>query len=165
MPIADSFLQEIDQEAKATRRLLERLPEDRLAWKPHPKSMSLGQLALHVATCNGMIAGWGVKDSYELTRESTPEPKTRAEVLEAFDKSLADAKALLGQVDDQKMMASWSLVFGGKPILSMPRVALYRGIMCSHQYHHRGQLTVYLRLLDVPLPSIYGPSADENPFG
>jgi uncharacterized damage-inducible protein DinB len=165
MRIVDSFLEEMDQEAAATRRLLERLPEDKLTWKPHPKSMSLGVLAMHVATINGAIAGFGAKDNFEMTPEPTPQPKTRAEVLAAFEKSLADAKALLNQVDDARAVGRWSLSMGGKPLITMPRNALYRTIMCNHQYHHRGQLTVYLRLLDVPLPSVYGPSADENPWG
>jgi len=164
MRIVDSFLAEMDQEAPATRRLLERLPEDKLSWKPHPKSMSLGKLAMHIAQMNGTIAGFGAKDSFDIVPDSTPEPTTKAEILAAFEKSLADAKGLLNQVDDGRAMANWSLILGGKPIMSMPRAGLYRVIMCSHQYHHRGQLTVYLRLLDVPLPSVYGPSADENPF-
>lgn len=166
MRIVDSFLQEVDQEAKATRRLLERVPEDRLGWKPHPKSMSLGQLALHVAGCNGTIAGFAASDSNEVSLNdlNVPEPKSKAEIIDAFDKGLANAKALLDKVDDQTIMGNWQMILGGKPIMTMPRVAVYRVLMCSHQYHHRGQLTVYLRLLDVPLPSVYGPSADDNPF-
>ena len=166
MRIVDSFLAEMDQEAGATRRLLERLPEDKLSWKPHPKSMSLGKLAMHVATCNANIAGMGKADSYDFMAPHDPEPeaKSRTQILAAFDKSLKDAKEILNQVDDAKAMATWSGSAGGKPVMSMPRAGLYRVIMCSHQYHHRGQLTVYLRLLDVPIPPVYGPSADENPF-
>jgi len=164
MRIVDSFLSEMDQEAGATRRLLERLPEDKLSWKPHPKSMSLGKLAMHTARINGFIAGMGAKDTFEMAPVPEPEPTTKAEILAAFEKSLADAKGLLNQVDDARALANWSMTMGGKTMMTMPRAALYRVIMCSHQYHHRGQLTVYLRLLDVPLPSVYGPSADENPW-
>jgi uncharacterized damage-inducible protein DinB len=164
MRIVDAFLTEMDQEAGATRRLLERVPEDKLSWKPHPKSMSLGELAMHLATINGFIAGMGAKDTFDMAPHPQPPPTTRAEILAAFEKSLTDAKGLLNQVDDARATANWSMSMGGKPIMTMPRAALYRVIMCSHQYHHRGQLTVYLRLLDVPLPSVYGPSADENPW-
>src|SRR5712692_7658138 len=164
MRIVDSFLSEIDQEAKATRRLLERLPEDKLTGKPHPTSMSLGKLGMHLATINGAIAGMAAKDSFDMPPPPQPEPTTKAEILAAFEKSLTDAKSLLNQVDDARAMANWSMNMGGKPMMTMPRAAVYRVIMCSHQYHHRGQLTVYLRLLDVPIPSVYGPSADENPW-
>jgi uncharacterized damage-inducible protein DinB len=157
---------EMDQEAKVTRRLLERVPTERLVWKPHPKSMTLGQLAIHLARVNGSLSGMGAEDTYTINPEAfnVPQPASTAEILAAFDQGLADAKARLNGVDDQKIMAAWSLKAGDKTVTSMPRIALYRALMCNHQYHHRGQLTVYLRMLDVPLPSIYGPSADENPF-
>jgi uncharacterized damage-inducible protein DinB len=166
MSIAQSFIHEMDQEAKATRRLLERVPEGRLTWKPHPKSMSLGQLAMHLATINGNISGMGEPDVMEINPAAfaPPQPSSTQEILAAFDQSLSDAKDRLGNVDDERAMASWSATLGGKTLMAMPRAALYRAIMCSHQYHHRGQLSVYLRLLDVSIPSIYGPSADENPF-
>ena len=166
MRIVDSLIQELDQEGKTTRRLLERVPEDRLAWKPHPKSMTLGQLSMHIAACNGMVARMGAQDTFELPADvgTAPQPQTRAEILEAFDKGLSGARAQLDQTDNEEMVASWSMTSGGQPFWTMPRAGLYRVIMCSHQYHHRGQLTVYLRLLDVPIPSVYGPSADENPF-
>src|SRR5258708_24658679 len=139
MRIVDSFLSEMDQEAKATRRLLERLPEDKLSWKPHPKSMSLGKLAMHTAQINGFIAGMGAKDTFEMAPTPQPDPTTRAEILAAFEKSLTDAKALLNQVDDARAMADWSMTMGGKTMMSMPRAALYRVIMCSNQYHNRAQ--------------------------
>jgi uncharacterized damage-inducible protein DinB len=164
MRIVDAFLAEMDQEAGATRRLLERLPEDKLSWKPHPKSMSLGKLAMHTAQINGFIAAMAAKDTFEMPPPPQPDPTTKAEILAAFEKSLTDAKGLLNQVDDARALANWSMIMGGKTMMTMPRAALYRIIMCSHQYHHRGQLTVYLRMLDVPLPSVYGPSADENPW-
>ena len=167
MRIVDAFLQELVQEAKATRRLLERVPEGRLTWKPHPKSMTLGQLALHLANINGGISGMGMQDAYSIEPSAflNPQPASTADILAAFEKGLADAKERLSQVDDQKIMAGWELKAGDKTLAAMPRVALYRALLCNHQYHHRGQLSVYLRLLDVSIPSIYGPSADENPFG
>ncbi|MFN7923275.1 MAG: DinB family protein [Bryobacteraceae bacterium] len=165
MAIIDGIIAELDQEAAATRRVLERVPEDKLTWKPHPKSMSLGQLALHIATCNGAIANIASQDTFEMMAFQQPEAKTKAEILDAFDKGLAQAKQLLTSVDDARAMAAWSMTKQGSPIFSLPRIGMYRAIMCNHQYHHRGQLTVYLRLLDVALPSVYGPSADENPFG
>ena len=108
----------------------------------------------------------GAADTYAMTPDAmkVPQPAATAEILAAFDRGLGEAKERLNAVDDQKMMAAWSLMMGDKAILTMPRVGLYRALMCSHQYHHRGQLSVYLRLLDVDIPSIYGPSADENPF-
>ena len=166
MRIVDSFLQELDQEAKATRRLLERVPNDRLSWKPHPKSMTLGQLALHLANINGGVSGMGVHDTCSLSPNAfnVPQPSSTTEIVAAFEKGLGEAKERLNGVDDGKILAGWSMTAGEKTIASMPRVALYRALMCNHQYHHRGQLTVYLRMLDVLLPSVYGPSADENPF-
>src|SRR5258708_24229980 len=129
MRIVDSFLSEMDQEAKATRRLLERLPEDKLSWKPHPKSMSLGKLAMHTAQINGFIAGMGAKDTFEMAPNPQPDPTTKAEILAAFDKSLADGKGLLDQVDDSRAIANWSMSMGGKTLMSMPRAALYRMLM------------------------------------
>jgi uncharacterized damage-inducible protein DinB len=165
MPIADTLIAELDREAQTTRRVLERVPEDKLTWKPHVKSMSLGRLAQHVATIPGAISGMGKADSYDVANFTEPPAlKSRAAILAAFDESLAQAKANMGAVSDAAMMTNWSFVMGGKPIMTVPRIGLYRGILLNHLYHHRGQLTVYLRLLDVPVPSIYGPSADENPF-
>jgi uncharacterized damage-inducible protein DinB len=167
MRIADTLLQELDQEAKTTRRLLERIPDDKLAWKPHAKSMSLGQLAMHVARINGAISGMGVNDTYAMSPDAFhhAQPTSTKEILDAFDAGLKEAKDRIGASDDARMMGMWSLKAGDKTAMTMPRAALYRSILCSHQYHHRGQLSVYLRLLDVDVPSIYGPSADENPFG
>lgn len=165
MRMVDGIIAEMEQEAVATRRLLERVPEDKLSWRPHAKSMSLGQLAMHIATINSGIANIGAMDTFDLTDFKQAEPKSKAEILTTFDDGLAQAKGLLIGVDDARAMAMWSLLKEGKPVFTMPRIGLYRVILCNHQYHHRGQLTVYLRLLDVPLPSVYGPSADENPFG
>src|SRR5215467_4704972 len=165
MSITDGMLKELDQEAATTRRVLERVPEDKLTWKPHPKSMSLGRLSMHVAEINGMISEMSLEDSFDFgSGRRGVEATSRAELLEVFDKGLARAKEIVAQTDDARARAEWSFMMGDKKMVSMPRRALFRSIMMNHLYHHRGQLSVYLRLLDVPVPSIYGPSADDNPF-
>ncbi len=164
MRLADSILMEIDQEAQTTKRVLERIPDDKLAWKPHPKSHSLGQLALHIASVPGSVAAAAVPDSMEAPNFSQPEAKSRQEVLDTFSKGLESAKDTLKKMDDARLTSMWSLTKNGKVIMSVPRIAFIRSILMNHNYHHRGQLSVYLRMLDVPVPSIYGPSADENPF-
>jgi uncharacterized damage-inducible protein DinB len=164
MRLIDSLLTELDQEAQTTKRILERLPDDKLAWKPHPKSFSLGQLALHIASGPGSVAAGAAQDTLEAPNFSQPEPKNRQEVLDTFSKSLASAKETLKKMDDTRLMSTWSLTRNGKVLMSIPRIAFLRSILMNHHYHHRGQLSVYLRMLDVPVPSIYGPSADENPL-
>jgi len=164
MSLAEALLMEFDQEAQTTKRVLERVPDDKLAWKPHPKSFSLGQLALHIAAGPGQIVAAVAKDTAEAPDFSQPEAKSRQEVLETYSKSLASARASLKSMDDARLTSTWSLTRNGKPVMEMPRIAFLRSILMNHTYHHRGQLSVYLRLLDVPVPSIYGPSADENPF-
>ena len=165
MPIADTLIMELEREAKTTRRVLERVPEDKLTWKPHTKSMSLGRLAQHVATIPGFISGMAKLDSFDVEKFSQPpELTSTTAILAAFEESVAQAKTDLGATGDAAMMANWSFVRGGHPIMTLPRIGVYRAILLNHLYHHRGQLSVYLRLLDVPVPSIYGPSADENPF-
>ena len=165
MKIIDGLLAELEQEAQTTRRVLERIPQAHLSWKPHPKSMSLGQLALHVATVPGLVAELAAVDT--VPRPSSfvqPEAASSAELVPALAESVAKAKKALGGFDDAKMGAMWRLENGGREILAMPRVAFVRAIMLNHWYHHRGQLLVYLRLLNLPVPSVYGPTADENPF-
>jgi uncharacterized damage-inducible protein DinB len=164
MRIVDSILMELDQEAQTTKRVLDRIPEDKLAWKPHPKSFSLGQLALHIASVPGSVAAAAVPDSMEAPNFSQPEPKSRQEVLDTFSKSLESAKDALKKMDDARLMSMWSLTKNGKVLISVPRIGFIRSILMNHNYHHRGQLSVYLRMLGVAVPSIYGPSADENPF-
>jgi len=165
MPIIDSILMELDQEAATTRRVLERVPEASLSWKPHTKSMSLGQLALHVASTPGGVAELVTKDVAEVPQFTRPAAKSVAELLSTLDGGIAGAKRILGKMDDPFLQATWSLKRGSQTIFSVPRVSMIRTVLLNHWYHHRGQLSVYLRLLDVPVPSIYGPSADENPFG
>ena len=166
MRIVDGILMELEQEGRTTRRVLERVPTDRLTWAPHPKSMTLGQLALHTAQVPGTIAGFVAEPVKEITGGFTPPAATStAQVLSALDESLSTARGILDKLDDTVITSTWTLKAGGKTVMAMPRLAVIRAILLNHWYHHRGQLTVYLRELDVPVPSIYGPSADENPFG
>jgi uncharacterized damage-inducible protein DinB len=163
MGMIEPMLQEMEQESKATRRLLERLPADQLAWKPHAKSFSLGQLALHIAGIPGRIAEAVQEDTFE-PRAVQAEPKDRAEILATFESSLERARSLLSAMDDAMMLRPWSATVKGKAVMTIPRVAALRTIAMNHLYHHRGELVVYLRLLDIPVPMVYGPTADENPF-
>jgi uncharacterized damage-inducible protein DinB len=164
MAIVDSILMEIEQEAKVTQRVLDRVPGDKLAWKPHPKSYSLGQLAMHLAAGQGRLAEILSKDTHEIGDITQPQPGSKKEILEAFSQNTATALGTLKKLNDSQLMAVWTLTRSGKVLLSAPRIGVIRSILMNHFYHHRGQLSVYLRLLDVPVPSIYGPSADENPF-
>jgi len=164
MRIIDGLIAELEHEAKSTARVLARVPQEHLAWKPHPKSFSLGQLALHIATVPGNVAALAARDNSEPSSFFQAEATTTSELLPALDASVAKVREHLGAFDDAKMHATWRLVAGGREILAMPRVAFVRAIVLNHWYHHRGQLLVYLRLLDVPVPSVYGPTADENPF-
>jgi uncharacterized damage-inducible protein DinB len=165
MAIIDALLAELEQESLTTRRVLERVPQAHLSWKPHPKSMSLGQLALHIATVPGNVAELAAMETVpEPPAFGLPEAATAAELVPALTASVQKARYHLGSFDDAAMGATWRLMAGGREILAMPRAALARAVMLNHWYHHRGQLLVYLRLLDLPVPSVYGPSADENPF-
>lgn len=164
MAIKDALLPEFDHETGTTRRLLERVPEDKLGWKPHQKSMTLGRLAMHLAE----MPQWG-----EMTLKNTEvdfdpasytprETKSREELLSVFDQCVAATRNLLEQVSDAELMAVWTFKMDGKPVFSQPRIGVLRSMVMNHMIHHRGQLSVYLRENDVPLPSIYGPSADEK---
>lgn len=164
MRIVDSFLMELEQETATTRRVLERVPGDKLDWRPHSKSMSLGQLSLHVAQTPGNVAQLIEPDVVGPPPFERLAATSVDELMAAFEASIAQAKTSLNQWDDAKVLGEWKLAIGDKVMMAMPRVAVIRTIMLNHWYHHRGQLSVYLRELDVPLPSIYGPSADENPF-
>ena len=165
MALIDGMLQELDEEARTTRRVLERVPDNQLAWRPHEKARTLGELALHVAMVPGAVAELIASQSPAQAPDFTDRsPKSASELIPTLDQSIAKAKKVLGGIDDAALLATWRLMQGEREILAVPRVALLRSIMLNHWYHHRGQLTVYLRELDVPIPSIYGPSADENPF-
>jgi uncharacterized damage-inducible protein DinB len=164
MRLVDPLIAELEQEAESTRRVLERIPEASLSWRPHPKSMSLGQLALHIATTPGGVAQIAALDTMEKPQFDRPEPKSKREVLEALGQSLASAMEFLRGLDDARAAQTWTMTSAGKPIFSLPRIGLVRTIMLNHWYHHRGEMQVYLRLLDVPVPPVYGPTADEDPF-
>jgi uncharacterized damage-inducible protein DinB len=159
----EGFIAEFDHESAATGRLLDRLPADRLSWRPHPKSMSLGELGLHVATIPGgmatLLEGPGVEAADILIH---PEAVTVEQILQAWQQTIATFHEKIPNSDDGDR--PWSVNKDGKPAVTVPKSAARRLFMLNHWYHHRGQLTVYLRLLDVPLPAVYAASADENPF-
>jgi uncharacterized damage-inducible protein DinB len=165
MSIRDSLLPEYDHELATTRRVLERVPED-FSWKPHDKSMTLGQLAGHVANIPFWCSAVLNEPFYNLTEadiETRREPPaSREALLRDFDTKAGAARASLASISDAEMVAPWSLKKEGQVIFTLPRVAAVRSFVMNHLIHHRGQLTVYLRLKDVPVPSIYGPSADEQ---
>lgn len=163
--LVDQILSELDQEAKATKRLLEIVPDDKLEWRPHPKAMSLGQLALHVASTQGGVAEGTVSDLIERPTFIHPEATSRDEIVTAFDEGLRKAKEIVSATSDERALEEWKIVDGDTVLLAVPRIAFWRTVMLNHVYHHRGQLATYLRILDVPLPSVYGPSADTNAFG
>ena len=164
MSMCQSLAAELQQEAKTTRRLLERVPEASLGWKPHEKSMSLGQLAGHVAQLPTLIVPALTEDEFDFAVAGWKpfSPQSTAELVEQFDANIkAAAETLKGQADE-RMGEKWKLKSGDHVLFEMPRAMVVRFVGLNHVIHHRGQLSVYLRLLDVPLPSIYGPSADEN---
>jgi uncharacterized damage-inducible protein DinB len=162
MMTVNDILQELEQEAQATRRVLERLPDSRLQWKPHPKSMSLGQLALHVANIPGRIAEISTASFDASTPIPRPEADSAAQVLEAFEASMVQARRVLRTMKDSELSSPWRMMQGDRELWSIPRGAFLRSVMLNHWYHHRGQLTVYLRQNGVPLPAVYGDSADER---
>jgi uncharacterized damage-inducible protein DinB len=164
MRLIEPILAELEQEASSTRSYLNRVPEDKLGWKPHPKSMTLGQLAFHIANLPGGIAEALSLDDMEVPGFIHPDPKNKKEILDTLERSVATAKKKLAPMDDARLQATWTMSKNGKQIMSVPRIGFLRTVLLNHWYHHRAQLGVYLRLLNVPVPSIYGPTADENPF-
>jgi len=165
MSLVDSLLPEFDHEMSVTRRLLERVADDRFLWKPHDKSYSLGQLAQHVAT----LPLWGAitieQAEFDLaTQQPLPQVDTRQALLQLFDTHAGAARAALVGRTDAELMVPWTLKTDGKAVFSMPKAAVWRSFVMSHLIHHRAQLSVYLRLQNVPVPSMYGPSADEPAF-
>jgi uncharacterized damage-inducible protein DinB len=164
MQLAQSLLAEFETQALITRRFLERLPEDKLTWKPHPRSLTAGQLALHLASVPGGIVQLVYNNPAQARNAFIfPQPSSLREILEKFDESIATVHDLLPKFDDSAMAESWRLVAEGREIFAQPRGEFLRDIMFSHWYQHRGQFCVYLRLLDVPVPASWGPSADEQP--
>jgi uncharacterized damage-inducible protein DinB len=166
MALIDGLLQELEQETQTTRRVLERVPSNQLAWRPHEKARTLGQLALHVAMVPGGVAELAASPSPAQAPKfgEDPSPKSASELIPALDQSIARAKKVLGGMDDSTLTSTLRLMSGEREVFAIPRVAFLRSVMLNHWYHHRGQLTVYLRELGASIPSIYGPSADENPF-
>jgi uncharacterized damage-inducible protein DinB len=163
MSISEALLPEFDREMANTRKTLERIPEDKFDWKPHEKSMRLGSLAVHLATMVGWVADLMKQDSLDLDPNyEQPKVNTRSEIVEMFDQGVATARAAIEGASDEEFLKPWTLLSGGKEILTMPKAAVIRDFALSHSIHHRAQLGVYLRLNDVPVPSIYGPSADEG---
>ena len=160
----DALLAELDREAAATRRVLERVPEDKLAWKPHRKSMSLGTLGLHVAMVPGRVAEFLSERVREAPTFAAPEARSKGEIMEAFEQGIGNARTKLESWTEDDLRSQWTMRGEGATLMSLPRIEMLRSVMLNHWYHHRGELVVYLRLLDVPVPSIYGPTADENPF-
>ena len=165
MGMIDALLPEFDREMSTTRKVLERVPDERLGWKPHVKSFSLGELASHVAGLPTWAAETLNKSEIDIGTARPPValPST-GDVLTAFDANIAAARAALVDKSDAELMAAWALKRNGTTLFSMPKAVVLRSFVLSHLIHHRGQLSVYLRLLDVPVPSIYGPSADEPAF-
>jgi uncharacterized damage-inducible protein DinB len=164
MALIDGMLQELEQEAQTTRRVLARVPDNQLTWRPHKKARTLGELALHVAIVPGAVATMAAQPQMQAPQFIDPSPNSASELIPALDESIAKAKSVLAGMDDATLNATFRMMQGEREVFAIPRVLMLRSIMLNHWYHHRGQLTVYLRELGVPLPSIYGPSADENPF-
>ena len=165
MAIKDALLPEFDHEMGTTRRLLERLPEADFAWKPHEKSMSLGQLSGHLANIPTWCATILEKIEFDLATmgdRRSKEPPSRELLLQEFDAKVSAARTCLTQRSDAEMLAPWTLKNQGQEIFTLPRISAVRSFVMNHSIHHRGQLSVYLRLRNVPLPSIYGPTADEG---
>jgi len=165
MMTVQDLIHELEQETDATRRALARVPNDQMDWRPHPKSVTMGQLAMHVATLPAALAQVSMMDDFPV---GAPIPRPTAsstdELLATLDRSVAEAKALLVGMGDAGLTVPWRMVLDGQEIGAMPRSAFLRSVLFNHWYHHRGQLTVYLRMTGAAVPAIYGPSADENPL-
>jgi len=158
---------ELEHESQATRKLLERVPADKGDWTPHPRAMPLGQLAMHIAVIPGRIAQLASEGKWDMAARPPQAPKyeSHQHLLDTFDKSLAEAGATLRGISDARAGEIFRIARGEQTLMQMPRAGFVRYILLNHLIHHRGQLDTYLRILDVKLPSVYGPSADENPFG
>jgi uncharacterized damage-inducible protein DinB len=162
MLTVDDIVQELEQEAQATRRVLERVPGNQLGWKPHEKSMTLGQLAMHVANLPGAIAEVSTASFDVKTAIPRPDATSTDQILSDFDESLKRARAILAKMSDAELATPWRMMNGGRELWSLPRGAFLRSVMLNHWYHHRGQLTVYLRQTGAQVPAVYGDSADEK---
>ena len=163
--ISQSLLPEFDYEMATARKVVERVPEDKFGWKPHEKSMQMGHLASHIAEMPGWAVAGLTADSLDLANYKPWSAATKAELLERFDTNVASARKAIEGAADATYMQNWSLNMGEKTLMSMPKIAVVRTFVLNHVIHHRGQLSVYLRENNVPVPSIYGPSADEGQMG
>jgi uncharacterized damage-inducible protein DinB len=170
MAISAALLPEFDMEMATARKVIERLPEDKYNWAPHDRSMKAGRLASHIAE----MPAWGTHgitmDSLDVAPVGGPQyealnASSKAQLLAAFDKNVADCRAAIAGASDEDLMKSWSLKRAGQTLMTMPKIAVVRTFVMNHVIHHRGQLSVYLRMANVPVPSIYGPSADEGQMG
>jgi predicted dithiol-disulfide oxidoreductase (DUF899 family)/uncharacterized damage-inducible protein DinB len=157
---------EYESEIEITRRILNRVPADKLTWKPHDKSMTLGQLAHHIATIPDGVSALAQRDGFDVSQAKfvPPQPKDLDEVLTTFEAAVVEGGKRLRSMTDEQAMAPWTMTAGDRVVFTVPRAGIVRTIMLNHWYHHRGQLSVYLRMLDLPVPVVYGRSADENPF-
>jgi uncharacterized damage-inducible protein DinB len=165
-PATHALIAELDAEAPITRRVLERLPAEHFDWQPHPKSLTAGQLAHHIATIPGNMTRLAQLEGLDMaTRKMNYAPSEGpAALLAAFDASVAAAREMLSNLDEARGNGIWRMTFGNRELFAVPRVGMLRTMCFNHWYHHRGELVVYLRLLDVSVPAVYGRSADENPF-
>jgi uncharacterized damage-inducible protein DinB len=167
MKLAELLLPEFDQEMASTRKVLERIPEDKLEWKAHPKSNTIGWVGSHLAEIPGWVEGTLTQDSWDINPPGgepyqTPKLTGRQQVLDMFDAGVEAARKAIAATSDEDFMKEWSLLSAGQPIITMPRYGVIRSFVINHAIHHRGHLCVYLRLNDVPVPGMYGPSADEQ---
>jgi uncharacterized damage-inducible protein DinB len=163
--IAQAMLAEFETQAPITRRFLERLPEDKLTWKPHEKSMTAGQMAFHIAFTPGGIVRFAQTNPAQVPDfAGFQQPASSGEILQKFEESLAIVREVLPTIDDAEMAETWRLMAGEKEVLAQPRSQFLRDVLFSHIYQHRGQFSVYLRILNIPVPASWGPSADEPPL-
>ncbi|QDT44405.1 DinB superfamily protein [Gimesia alba] len=167
MTIAESILPEFEIEMAGTRKVLERIPDDKLEWKAHPKSNTIGWVATHLAEIPGWVGGTLTQDEWDINPEGgepyqVPQLNSRQEILDEFDANVAAAKQQLQQTPDEEFGKSWSLLSAGEPIITMPKLGVIRTWVLNHTIHHRAYLCSYLRLNDIPVPGLYGPSGDEQ---
>jgi uncharacterized damage-inducible protein DinB len=163
--ISQALLAEFETQAPVTRRFLERLPNDKLTWKPHEKSMTAGQLAYHIASTPGGVVRFAQINPAQVPQFAKfPQPASGEEILRAHDESIAVVREILPSIDDAEMAQTWRLVAGTQEVLAQPRALFLRDVLFSHVYQHRGQFSVYLRMLNIPVPASWGPSADEPPL-
>ena len=168
MSIAESILPEFEHEMAGVRKTLERVPEDKFDWKAHLKSNTIGWVSAHLAEIPGWVAGTLKQESWDINPVGgkpyqSPKAISRKQLLEVFDKNVTAARQAISTTSDEAFQKQWSLLSGGKPLFTMPRIGVIRGFVINHAIHHRAVLCVYLRLNDIPVPALYGPSGDEHP--